>query len=141
MAVAGRASRASLEPERELPAQRHTVKDYFPNTHENRETRDIATLRGRLFTSLGGKRNENFIIFYFPNWEHFACSQIGNMSYPVMRVIAWSKLVAYYGANPNAKVALTHWHAIAKAADWASMNDVQTAFANARVPEWRARTI
>ena len=30
MAVAGRASRASLEPERELPAQRHAVKDYFP---------------------------------------------------------------------------------------------------------------
>ena len=50
-----------------------------------------------------------------------------------MRVIAWNNLVAFYTANPNAKAALTHWYAIAKAADWGSMNDVRTAFANSVV--------
>jgi len=50
-----------------------------------------------------------------------------------MRVIAWNNLVAFYRTNPNAKAALTHWYTITKAADWSSMNDVQAAFANAKV--------
>lgn len=50
-----------------------------------------------------------------------------------MRVIAWNTLVAFYAANPDAKASLTHWHRITKAANWASMNDVQAAFANAKI--------
>ncbi len=50
-----------------------------------------------------------------------------------MRVIAWNSLVAFYTANPDAKAPLTRWHKVAKAANWASMNDIQAAFANAKV--------
>jgi len=55
------------------------------------------------------------------------------MLHVVMRGIAWNSWVAFYLANPNAKAALTHWYTIVKAADWGSMNDVQAAFANAKV--------
>jgi mRNA interferase HigB len=51
----------------------------------------------------------------------------------VMRVIAWSSLVAFYAAHPDAKAALTHWYGIVKAAEWSSMNDVKAAFSNAVV--------
>lgn len=50
-----------------------------------------------------------------------------------MRLIAWSTLAAFAGTHPDAAAAIAHWHAIVKAANWDSMNDVRAAFSNATV--------
>jgi mRNA interferase HigB len=50
-----------------------------------------------------------------------------------MRVIARSALVAYWAKLPAAKVSLERWYKLAKAAHWASMDDVQTAAPKAKV--------
>jgi len=50
-----------------------------------------------------------------------------------MRVIAWSTLVDFYKANPKARAPLTHWYTITEAANWKTMNDIQAAFATAKI--------
>lgn len=50
-----------------------------------------------------------------------------------MRVIAKSTLVAFWERYPDAKSSLERWHAVVSRADWASTDDVQQAFANAKV--------
>jgi len=42
-----------------------------------------------------------------------------------VRIIKQSTLVRFAAANPKAKPALMRWIKLAKAANWASMNDVQ----------------
>jgi mRNA interferase HigB len=50
-----------------------------------------------------------------------------------MRLMAWKTLATFAGTHPDAKAALTHWHAILKASNWNSMNDVKAAFSNATI--------
>jgi mRNA interferase HigB len=50
-----------------------------------------------------------------------------------MRLIAWSTLAAFAATHPDATAAIAHWHAIVKAANWDSMNDVKAAFSNATI--------
>jgi len=50
-----------------------------------------------------------------------------------MRVIAWNTLVAFYTAHPETQASLTRWHAITKAGNWNSMNELQMAFSSAVV--------
>jgi mRNA interferase HigB len=50
-----------------------------------------------------------------------------------MRVIAWKTLASFCATHPDAKAAVTRWHQIVKAADWSSMDDIQAAFANAKI--------
>jgi mRNA interferase HigB len=49
-----------------------------------------------------------------------------------MRVIARSNLDAYAEAHPDARAALTHWWAIAKAAEWKSLEEVRATFSKAK---------
>ena len=51
----------------------------------------------------------------------------------VMRIIKHSSLVAYWLAHAETEQPLKTWYAIAKAADWTCMNDVQQAFPKAKV--------
>jgi mRNA interferase HigB len=50
-----------------------------------------------------------------------------------MRVIARNVLVAYSVRHPETKVPLERWYRLAKAAQWASMDDVQAAAPKAKV--------
>ena len=50
-----------------------------------------------------------------------------------MRIIARSTLVAFGEQHPAAKALLAHWQSVAKAAGWASVADVQSAFSKAKV--------
>lgn len=50
-----------------------------------------------------------------------------------MRVIAKSVLVAFWKRHPETKVSLERWYRIAKAAHWASTDDVQAAAPKAKV--------
>ena|SRR5262245_15726123 len=55
------------------------------------------------------------------------------MIYILMNVIARKNLVEFYTARPKAKASLTRWYEVVRTAEWKSMNDVQAAFANAKV--------
>src|SRR5262245_6061789 len=61
------------------------------------------------------------------------CSQIGNMIYLVMRVIARNVLVGFWSRHPETQVPLERWHKLVKAAHWASTDDVQRAAPKAKV--------
>jgi mRNA interferase HigB len=50
-----------------------------------------------------------------------------------MRIIARSVLVAFLARHPDTKVALERWYRIAKAAHWASTDDIQSAAPKAKV--------
>lgn len=50
-----------------------------------------------------------------------------------MRVIARNTLVGFYTTHSDAKASLERWYELAKAATWASTNDVQAAFSKAKV--------
>ena len=50
-----------------------------------------------------------------------------------MRVIAKSVLVRFYEQHPETRASLERWHAVLKAASWASMQDVQDAAPKAKV--------
>lgn len=50
-----------------------------------------------------------------------------------MRVIARSTLADFWSRHPEAKPAMERWHTIARAARWASMDDVQRAAPKAKV--------
>lgn len=47
-----------------------------------------------------------------------------------MRLIAKSTLVTFWSAHPKAKPPLMRWLKLVVAADWSSMNDVQSAISN-----------
>jgi mRNA interferase HigB len=49
-----------------------------------------------------------------------------------MRIIARSNLEAYAKAHPDARAALTHWWAVAKAAEWKSLEEVKATFSKAK---------
>jgi mRNA interferase HigB len=51
----------------------------------------------------------------------------------VVRIIKQSTLVRFAAENPKAKPALLRWIKLVKAANWASMNDVQVAVPGAVV--------
>lgn len=50
-----------------------------------------------------------------------------------MRIVARNTLVAYWNRHPETKEALVHWFNIAKAARWASMDEVHMSFPKAKV--------
>lgn len=50
-----------------------------------------------------------------------------------MRVVAKSVLVAFWRRHPETKVSLERWYRIAKAAHWASTDDVQGAAPKAKM--------
>lgn len=50
-----------------------------------------------------------------------------------MRVIALNTLTAFWTKHPETRVPLQRWHTIAKAAKWATTNEVQEAFTTAKV--------
>jgi mRNA interferase HigB len=50
-----------------------------------------------------------------------------------MRVIARNVLVSFWGKHPEAKVSLERWHTVARAAQWASTDEVQKAAPKAKV--------
>lgn len=50
-----------------------------------------------------------------------------------MRIIARKTLLRFMEEHPEARPAVERWHAIVKAARWASMNDIQAAFSGAKV--------
>jgi mRNA interferase HigB len=50
-----------------------------------------------------------------------------------MRIIARNVLVAFWTRHPDTKVALERWYRIAKAAHWASTDDIQSAAPKAKV--------
>jgi mRNA interferase HigB len=50
-----------------------------------------------------------------------------------MRVIARSALVGFWEKHPETKVSLERWYALAKAAHWTSMDEVQQAAPKAKV--------
>ena len=50
-----------------------------------------------------------------------------------MRIIARQTLVAFMSRHPPAASSAEHWFAIAKAASWRSMADVQASFCKAKV--------
>lgn len=50
-----------------------------------------------------------------------------------MRIIARSTVANFAATHPDAARALGHWLAITRAAGWASMQDVQSAFSKAKV--------
>jgi mRNA interferase HigB len=50
-----------------------------------------------------------------------------------VRIIARNTLVAFWGQHPDTRVSLSRWLETAKAADWASTDDVQRAFPKAKV--------
>jgi mRNA interferase HigB len=49
-----------------------------------------------------------------------------------MRIIAGNTLVTFWERHPETKASLLHWLTVAKAADWQSANDVQSAFSKAK---------
>lgn len=49
-----------------------------------------------------------------------------------MRIIARSTLVAFWEKHPETRPSLAHWQNVAKAANWQSANDVQSAFSKAK---------
>jgi mRNA interferase HigB len=49
-----------------------------------------------------------------------------------MQVLALSTLRAFWEKHPEARASLERWHTIAKAADWASMEEVKAAFSTAK---------
>jgi mRNA interferase HigB len=49
-----------------------------------------------------------------------------------MRVIAKSTLVAFWTRHPETETALQRWHAVVKAADWGSTQDVLRTFPKAK---------
>ncbi len=50
-----------------------------------------------------------------------------------MRIIARNTLAAFWRKHPEAKSSLEHWFSVARAANWKSTQDVQAAFAKAKV--------
>lgn len=50
-----------------------------------------------------------------------------------MRVIARNTLVAFWSKHPEAKTALERWYRLAKAARWASTDEVQRAAPKSKV--------
>ncbi len=50
-----------------------------------------------------------------------------------MRVIARNTLVGFWSEHPEAKVALERWYALAKAAHWASTDEVRRAAPKCKV--------
>jgi mRNA interferase HigB len=50
-----------------------------------------------------------------------------------MRVIARNVLVTFWGKHPDAKVSPERWHAIVRAAQWKSTDEVQKAAPKAKV--------
>ena len=50
-----------------------------------------------------------------------------------MRIIASSTLKAFAKKHPETAPSLSHWSTMAKAAGWASANDVRNAFSKAKV--------
>jgi mRNA interferase HigB len=55
------------------------------------------------------------------------------MLHEVMRIIARNVLVAFWTRHPDTKVALERWYRIAKAAHWATTDDIQSAVPKAKV--------
>ena len=55
------------------------------------------------------------------------------MLHEVMRIIARDVLVAFWTRQPDTKVALERWYRIAKAAHWATTDDIQSAVPKAKV--------
>lgn len=53
--------------------------------------------------------------------------------YQEMRIIARSTLVDFWSRHPEAKVPLERWYAIARAAQWMSMDDVRRVAPKAKV--------
>jgi mRNA interferase HigB len=49
-----------------------------------------------------------------------------------MQVLALSTLRYFWEKHPEARPSLERWHTIAKAADWASMEEVKAAFSTAK---------
>ncbi|HEX3675243.1 MAG TPA: type II toxin-antitoxin system HigB family toxin [Rhizomicrobium sp.] len=49
-----------------------------------------------------------------------------------MRIVARSTLAAFWGRHPETRVPLSHWLNIAKAAQWATMAEVQRSFPKAK---------
>jgi mRNA interferase HigB len=49
-----------------------------------------------------------------------------------MRVVAFSTLAKYWVAHPATKASLSHWHRVAKAATWASTQEVVATFPKAK---------
>lgn len=49
-----------------------------------------------------------------------------------MRVVAFSTLVKFWGTHPAAKASLSHWYRVAKAAKWASTQEVMATFPKAK---------
>lgn len=59
-----------------------------------------------------------------------------------MRIIKRSTLAAYWERNPQAKSGLLHWHMLAMAARWTSLQDVRATFPHADgVPVKSGRTV
>jgi mRNA interferase HigB len=50
-----------------------------------------------------------------------------------MRIIARSNLLAYSEKHPDAALSLARWHAAVKAGEWRTMDQLQAAFAKAKV--------
>lgn len=50
----------------------------------------------------------------------------------IVRIIARHNLFAYAQAHPRAASPLFHWHAIAKAADWATMQEAAEGFSKSK---------
>ena len=48
-----------------------------------------------------------------------------------MRIIKRAMLVAYAQRNPQAESGLRHWHTVAKAARWTSLQEVRATFPHA----------
>ena len=50
-----------------------------------------------------------------------------------MRIIARRTLATYWSEHPETRASLSRWLTVVKAAKWASMNEIQSAFPKARV--------